>query len=278
MITGATRVFALLGRPVHHSLSPRIYNALFAHHGLDAVYVALDVAPDRGAGLVEALRTLGLAGVNLTVPHKAVVVPALDAVEPAVTIAGAANVVVARAGRLVGANTDGEGFCRAFEERFGAMPTGPAAVLGAGGAARAVAAALVGRGVGRVAIFNRSLAGAEAAADHLARALPGAVLEPHPLTPTAFAALARDLTLVVNATAGGARASVEALPITELPPGAVWVDLNYWDPDPPALAACRARGLRVQEGIDMLVHQAALAFEAFTGLRGDPVLIRRHLG
>src|SRR5690606_26920551 len=105
---GATKVFALLGRPVHHSLSPAIYNGLFAHHGLDAVYVALDVAPERGPGVVEALRTLGLGGVNLTVPHKAVVVPALDEVGPAVHVAGAANVVVARDGRLVGANTDGD--------------------------------------------------------------------------------------------------------------------------------------------------------------------------
>lgn len=277
-IGGATQVYALAGSPVAHSLSPAIYNGLFAHDGVDAVYVAFEVAPEAGAGLASALRTLGLAGANLTVPHKAAILPDLDVTDPAVEAAGAANVVVARDGALHGYNTDGEGFCRAFEERFGSVPEAPAIVLGAGGAARAVAAALVARGVPEVGLLNRTETRARAACEHLAAYHPGARWRAAALGSEAFSAAARSAGLVVNATPAGARERVGSLPVDALPDGAIWVDLNYWDPEPPALAACEARGLRTQRGLDMLIHQAALAYTLFTGRPADPVLIRGLLG
>lgn len=278
IIGGATRVYALLGSPVAHSRSPAIYNALFGHDGLDAVYVAFEVPPERGGGLAAAIRTLGLAGANLTVPHKATILPDLDVRDPAVEAAGAANVVVARDGALHGYNTDGEGFCRAVEEAFGAVPAAPAIVLGAGGAGRAVAAALAGRGVPEVRLLSRTERTVRRARDRLAAHHPGTRWQAAALTGEAFAAAAGDAGLVVNATPGAARALVGSLPVGALPPDAIWVDLNYWDPDPPALAACRMRGLRTQEGLDMLIHQAALAYTLFTGRPAGPVLIRGLLG
>lgn len=276
MITGTTRVYALVGRPVAHSLSPAIYNALFAQDGIDAVYVALDVAPEHGGRVADAVRTLGLAGVNLTVPHKSAIVPHLDEATAAVAITGAANVVVRDGERLIGDNTDGDGFCRAFEAESGPIPLGRAVILGAGGAARAVAAALAGRGVREIVLLSRATA--VGAAAHLGAGIPGTRFVAGSLDVDAFAEAASSADLVVNALPSGGRAAAGRLDVAVLPQGAVWVDLNYWDPDPPGIAACRARGLRVQEGLGMLVHQAALAYEQFTGRMPDPVLIRGRLG
>jgi shikimate dehydrogenase len=278
-IGGSTRVFALVGHPVAHSLSPAIYNALFREEGLDAVYVAHDVPPERGDSIASAIRVLGMAGVNLTVPHKDAILPDLDEADEAVMHAGAANAVVCRENRLCGYNTDGEGFCRAFEERFGEGLRGcHVSILGAGGAARAVAMGLAERGVASVAFLNRTRSRAQDAAGRLEHFFQEVRVDFDPLSPEAFARRAPDLGLVVNATSGGARALVDLFEVERLPTTAIWCDLNYWMEDPPAFAACRDRGVRTQGGLDMLVHQAALAFELFTGRQVAPVRIRSHLG
>jgi len=274
VIGGRTRVYALVGRPVAHSLSPAIYNALFAADGIDAVYVALDVAPDQGDRVAGAMRTLGLAGINLTVPHKAAIVPFLDDASPAVAIAGAANVVVRDGDRLIGDNTDGEGFCRAFEAEVGAVPHGRAVILGGGGAARAVAMGLASRGMREVTLVSRSPVDLE----RLAAAFPETHFASGALDAGHFAAVASAADVVVNGLPGAARATVAGLDVAALPATATWVDLNYWDPEPPAASACRARGLRFQTGLGMLVHQAALAYQRFTGRIPDPMLIRGRLG
>ncbi|RME28554.1 MAG: shikimate dehydrogenase, partial [Deltaproteobacteria bacterium] len=109
MISARTRVFGLVGHPVRHSLSPAMYNELFQRYGLDAVYVAFDVDPTRAEAVADAVRTLGLVGVNLTVPFKERVLPALDHMTVAAEEAGAVNVVIHVGGTLTGYNTDGEG-------------------------------------------------------------------------------------------------------------------------------------------------------------------------
>lgn len=279
MIGPTTRVFGLVGRPVAHSLSPAIHNALFAEHGIDAVYLAFDVAPEDGPLLADAIRTLGLAGVNLTVPHKAAILPFLVEQDRAVQASGAANVVINRDGRLVGFNTDGEGFCRAFEERFGPrLADRPAIVLGAGGAGRAVAAGIASRGCPEILLLNRTPARAERAIASLGRWFPGVRWSAGPLDAEAFAAGAATAGLVVHAGSGPAAPLVDALPVERLPIDSRWCDLNYWMADPPALEACERRGIAFQRGLDMLVHQGALAFERFTGQPADPDHIRRNLG
>jgi len=256
-ITGRTPLFALLGDPVQHSLSPALHNAWFRHHQVDGVYVALPT--DVRADVTGALRTLGLAGVNVTVPLKRTVLPALDSVDELAERVGAVNTIVCRQGRLHGSNTDVDGFMDALAE-LGFDPAGRrVSVLGAGGAALAVAAGLVRAGAQGVVLFNRD----EAKAHTLAARLGGPVCG-GPLTTLGFGGLAPDL--VVNALPGPARERVLALPIDHLPPTTAWVDLNYWDPAPPHLATLRDKGHRVQTGHAMLLHQAARAFERFTGV------------
>lgn len=278
MIGGGTQVFALVGRPVEHSLSPALYNPLFEQLGIDAVYVAFDVAPERGGELAGAIRTLGLAGVNLTVPHKAAILDDLDATSDQVDLARAANVVVRDGERLVGHNTDGEGFCRAWEARFDTPLAGVRVViLGAGGAARAVAASLAGRGAAALTMLNRTVSRAEAFLSRLGAGHDGIDLRAGALDRGAFARHAASADLVVNATSGGAAPTIAGWSIDALPAHATWADLNYWMDDPPLLEACRERGLRTWQGLDMLIGQAALAFELFTGRVVDPARMRGGL-
>jgi shikimate dehydrogenase len=274
-VTGATRLFGLVGHPVRHSLSPAMHNRLFAALGIDAVYVAFDVAPDRAGAVADAIRTLDVHGCNLTVPFKGAVFGHLDRVTRAAEEALAANVIIQHHGFLTGYNTDGEGFVRSYEEELGPLPAGcRAVVLGSGGAGRAIAAALADRGAERIVLLNRSVEQAEDAAAHLRRYFPGVHLEAGPLTRTGFVHAARGAHLAVNCTAGPARAMIEAMPVPEaLPRTAPWCDINYWMPAPPHVAALRAEGRPTLEGLGMLVHQGALSFELFTGLPvGTPML------
>lgn len=260
-LTGATRTFALLGRPVHHSASPRLHNTWLRALDIDARYVALDVPPERGGAVVDALRTLGLAGVNLTVPLKEAVLPHLDALAPSAEAAGAANVVVREADRLIGHNTDGSGLVAHLRTRDVDWRR-PAVVLGAGGAGRAVAAGLQAAGVPVVHLLNRT----EARAQRVAGVL-GDRVEGGPLTPDAFSERVAEAGLVVQATSGGGRTLVDTLAVDTVRTDALWVDLNYWDTAPPLLPALTARGVAFDDGWGMLVAQAVGAFTLFTGQR-----------
>ena len=265
MISGQTRIFGLVGHPVRHSLSPAMHTALFQRIGLDAVYVAFDVDPRRADQVASAIRTLDIVGVNLTVPFKERVLPHLDHVTLAAREAGAVNCVINLDGHLTGYNTDGAGLLGSLVEEHDWTPAGMrCAVLGAGGAGRAVAASLEANGAIAVSLHNRTLARAQAAVEHI----DSPVLRAQGLD-----ALGQ-VDLVVNCLGGGAEAAVEALPIEQLPDTAIWVDANYWMKAPPRLAACRARGLRTSTGLGMLVHQGALSFELFTGHPVDPMELR----
>ncbi len=270
MITGRTRTFALLGHPVAHSRSPELHNGWFADHNVDARYVALDVDPARADQVVAALRTLSLSGVNLTIPFKEAVVPALDAVEGFAAKVGAVNTVVREGDRLIGHNTDGLGFLAGLQAEFGDRVTGARVlVLGAGGAGLGVGAACASGGARSVTWLNRDVARARAACDRTTTHWPGVAVDAGPLDAAAFAARAADVDLVIAATSGGAADMLASFDVDLLRPDAVWCDLNYWMSAPPSLARLRARGVAVQSGMPMLVYQAAEAFRLFTGLTVD---------
>ena len=268
-VSGHTRVFGLLGHPVRHSLSPRMHSTLFQEYAIDAVYVAFDVDPRRVGAVAQAIRTLDLQGVNLTVPFKSGVLADLDHRTRATEEAQACNVVIQHGGVLTGYNTDGEGYCRSFEQELGLSLDGRSVVvLGAGGAARAIAASAVERGARSVRFLNRTVARAEESAAHLERFF-GSRFEAAPLTSEAFRAVAGDTQLVVNCTSAGAEKTIGTFDVDRLPPEAVWSDINYWMEQPPGISACRHRGLVTHDGLGMLVHQGALSFELFTGVEVD---------
>jgi shikimate dehydrogenase len=236
---------------VAHSASPQIHSAAFAAAGVDAVYVALDVHPDDLGEAVRGLRAVGCLGVNVTVPHKVSVLDHADVVSDETRAVGAANTLHWRDGRLVADNTDALGLERSLREDVGVRPGDQVLVYGAGGAARAAAVAL-GRLQAAVRVRARRAAAA-AAIDDLARAHGARDGDPR-----------RPPRVVVNATPLGLHG--EALPddLMALGPGQVALDLVYRPT--PFLAAARAGGAIAVDGLGMLVGQAALAFERWTGL------------
>jgi shikimate dehydrogenase len=260
-----TRLAAVVGFPVRHSLSPAMHNAAFAELGLDWVYVACEVAPDAAAAAFAGVRALGFGGLSVTIPHKAAALAAVDEVSDTAHAIGAVNTVVRlTGGRLRGENTDGAGFLASLADE-GFDPAGRrCSVVGAGGAARAVVHALAGAGAAEVVVVNRTATRAEEVAA-LARGA-GRV---------GVAADVAGVDLVVNATPLGLSGS-DALPFDPdlVGSGQLVVDLIPNPAMTPLMRAARERGARVAGGLGMLVHQGALAFALWTG-RPAPLGVMR---
>lgn len=249
----------VIGDPVRHSLSPAIHNAAFASCGLDWVFLACEVPEGRVPEALAGAVALRVEGLSVTMPHKAAVAAAVDELSPTARRLGAVNCVARDGERLVGHSTDGDGFVDALAEEAGWSPdSARCVVLGAGGAARAVVLALAGAGAAEVAVVNRTAQNAVAAA-----ALAGARGR------VAEAAEVSGFDLVVNATplgmTGYGGAAVPLDPAL-LHPGQVLVDLIYEPAETALLAAARAQGVAAFGGVRMLVHQAARAFELWTGI------------
>ncbi|MCA3708752.1 MAG: shikimate dehydrogenase [Phenylobacterium sp.] len=260
-LTAATRLAGVVGRPVHHSLSPVLHNTWLAAAGLDGAYVAFSLAPERFSAFVEGFRGGSLAGVNVTLPFKTDALAAADRVSPRARTAGAANVLVFEAdGSVTADNTDGEGLLYAFARQApGFRPeSGPLVLFGAGGAARGAAAAFLEAGCPEVRLLNRTRSRAEAVAE----ALGGRV---RVLDLTDAAALDGAAALI-NASSAGLGPDAPPPPdFSAAPAGAVAMDMTYKPLRTPFLEAAAARGLATVDGLDMLIGQARPAFEAFFG-------------
>lgn len=254
----------VVGYPIGHSISPAIHQAAFDALGIAARYERWAVPPADLAAWVASLREPNTLGANVTVPHKEAVVPLLDELSPTARAIGAVNTIVQIGGRLSGDNTDAAGFLRALEE-VGGVPRGGAVVLlGAGGAARAVAYALLQAGVGTLAIFNRHADRARALAAALQPYARGPVAA-FPLDAPQRAQWLADCALLVNTTSVGLHGGERLLAPEEVPAQALVVDIIYNPPQTPLLADAARRGARTLNGLPMLVYQAALAFERWTG-------------
>ena len=261
--TGTTRLAAVIGDPVRHSLSPTLMNAAFEATGLDWTYVALEVA---SAGLPDAfagVRALGIAGLSITMPHNESAAACADQLSPTAERLGAVNCIVNHGGLLTGHNTDGEGFVRSVQHEFSFDPSGKrCVVLGAGGSARAIILALSDAGASEIVVVNRTLGRAERAA-----ALAGDRGEVVALE-GAHSDLA-DADLVVNATSvgmGDPGPTDVPFDASVLHEGQILVDIVYKPLETPLITAARAQGVSVANGVAMLAHQAAVQFELWTGV------------
>lgn len=268
-ITGAALVGGIAGRPMAHSLSPVIHNAWLEAAGLDAAYVPF--APEDAAGfatLVEAGRAGLIAGINVTAPFKEQAFALADETTAAARLTGSANILAFRHGRVLGDSSDGLGLMRALAEQAPALDLAGRAVvmLGAGGAARAAAGALVEAGA-QVRILNRSRDRAEALAADLGPAVR--VVE----ADDAFDGAA----LVVNALS--VRPGIDP---SRLAPDTVVMDMTYRPVVTPFLAEARGRGLTTVDGLAMLIGQAGPSFQAIFGQAPPPLdlraLLLAHLG
>jgi shikimate dehydrogenase len=273
-ITGTTRLAGIMGWPVAHSRSPALHNFWLDEHGIDGAYVPLPVRPEQLEQALSALPVLGFRGCNLTIPHKQAALSLVDRVEPLARRIGAMNtVIVATDGSLEGRNTDVYGFRENLRDNAADWQpnAGPAVVLGAGGAARAVVAALSEMGVREFRLVNRTLARAERIAEDLAA--PAARISVHPWQ--ARDAALKDAGLLVNATSLGMTGEPElTIDLSGLPKHAVIADLVYVPLETALLAAARRRGHRCVDGLGMLLHQGRPGFAAWFG---TPVQVTREL-
>ena len=252
----------VIGDPVLHSKSPVLHGAMLSALGLDAAYDARVVRRGELPDYLRWARDHGVAGFNATMPHKEDLLPLLDGMDPAARLTGAVNTVCLREGAWVGFNTDGAGALSALGEVLGFDPAGSTVtLLGAGGAAKAVALALAQAGAERVRVCNRTL---ERAVELCAR---HPRLTPAPFDPDTLERLCRGADLLVNCTSLG----MEGCPrqfegfsfLDALPPHGAVFDLIYHPAETELLAQARRRGLRAMNGLPMLVWQAVLALEHF---------------
>ena len=253
---GSTRVVGIIGDPVTHSRSPAIHNAAFAACGLDWVYVAFPVPPGGGPAAVAAVRVLGLAGLNVTMPHKTAAAAACEELSPTARALESVNTVVNRDGVLFGDSTDGPGLLAALADEGVEVRGTGVLVLGAGGAARAIVQALGTAGARVTIAARRADAGA-----HAARLAEDArVVDFSDLDNAVHAA-----DIIINATPIGMAGEPPPIAVEALQPSQFVYDTVYHPSPTPLLDAAAARGIRHAGGLGMLVHQAALSFTLWTG-------------
>lgn len=263
-ITSTTAVAAVVGHPVRHSLSPLIHNAWLTAAAIDGVYVALELADGRLPGLVESLRGGAMRGLNVTLPFKEAALAAADTTSEAARQAGAANLLVfGPDGSVAADNTDGQGLLGALAVQAPAYRpgAGPAVILGAGGAARGAASALLGAGAPQVRLVNRTRAKAEAIGLALGSAV--SVFDWSQID-QAFDGAA----VLINATALGLDGKPALdVALDALPTGCVVMDMVYRPLHTSMLIAAHASGRPAVDGLEMLIQQAVPSFEALFGQR-----------
>ena len=255
----------VIGHPIAHSLSPVLHGFWLKKYGIDGFYKAIDVPPDELNQFTSRLRSGEFVGGNVTLPHKQAIFDLCDEIDPDARTIGAVNTLIMRDEKLVGSNTDHLGFAANLDQMAPGWDEkkGTAIVLGAGGAARAVLVALAVRGFTQIHILNRS---AQKARD-LANELPGP-FSGHALNE--FAELAGAIHLLVNTTSIGMHGtSFDNLPLSALPKSALITDIVYTPLITPLLADAQKAGLRIVDGLGMLLHQAVPGFEAWFGTRPE---------
>jgi shikimate dehydrogenase len=264
-ITGTTRLAGIMGWPVAHSRSPLLHGFWLEQTRIDGAYVPLPVRPENVVEALRALPILGFRGCNLTIPHKQLALSLVDRIEPLARRIGAVNtIIVGPDGKLEARNTDAFGFRENLRENVPDWDpaSGPAVVLGAGGSARAVVAALCDAGVPQVRIVNRTIARAEALARDLVS--PTTRISVHPWREAS--AVQRDAGVLVNTTSLGMTGEPPLeLDLAQLPVSSPVVDIVYVPLETGLLSAARRRGHLVVDGLGMLLHQGRPGFEAWFG-------------
>jgi shikimate dehydrogenase len=263
-ISASTRLAAVIGSPVVHSLSPAVHNAAFEAAGLDWRFMAFEVAPGDGAAAVRAMKTLGISGLAVTTPHKVDVADAVDEVDEAAAALRSVNTVVLRPdGSTLGASTDGAGFVDSLYAAGVPLEAASVVVLGAGGAARSIVDALGREPIGDVAIVNRSPDSANRIARLAAMARVGSLDD------------IAGATVLVNATSVGMGSDESPIDEGYLHDRLAVADIVYHPLDTALLRAARSAGARTIDGLGMLVHQAVHQQMLWTGRQPDVALLRQ---
>lgn len=267
LFTGSTRVVGLFGDPVAHSLSPLMQNAALQAAAIDAVYVPFHVTPGDLGKAIDGIRRLGLTGVNLTLPHKEAALAFIDELDKEARSYGAVNTIVNQDGRLIGYNTDGPGLLRVLRSELKFDVAGcRVLLLGAGGACRAAAAALIAADVAWLGVANRTGEKASELVARLGSLAQGTTLADFTLDSALSGKLPDQVDLLINTTSLGLNGEVWPYPVLDWvqSDGAVY-DAVYGRQSTSLCLAAQAAGLRSADGLGMLAAQGELAFRLWFG-------------
>lgn len=267
-------LFAVIGDPIAHSMSPIMHNDLFSFYKIDAHYHPLRVQQEYLEDAIKGLKAIGISGFNVTVPHKTAIIPFLDQLDPLAKTIGAVNTVVNENGRLIGYNTDGSGFVRGLREKIVELLGKKVLIIGAGGAARAIYFSLASEGVSDIDIANRTIERAES----LISTCPFSVRS-HSLTMSEGEECANDYNIIIQTTSIGMSPQLEGIPFSakNIKSGTIVSDIIYNPLETKFLREAKKKGAIVQNGLQMFVYQGALAFEKWTGMFPDTEMMKRNV-
>lgn len=279
-INGRTKVIGIFGYPVEHSFSPAMHNAAFRHMGLNCVYVPFPVKPENVARAVDGIRGMGLAGVNVTIPHKSAVIAHLDEIDLSARLIGAVNTIVNEDGVLKGYNTDAPGFVKSLTLDAGVSPQGKRVfILGAGGAARAVSIQLALAGVAEIIFSSPAPQEIPGLRETITGAAQAQVREV-PWGEEYISAHTGDIDILINATPVGMHPNAEQMPPVNpetLPGNCLVCDLIYNPRVTALLRAASEKGLPTLNGMGMLLYQGAIAYKLWTGSEPPLEVMRKAL-
>lgn len=280
-VKATTQIYGIFGHPVKHSLSPNMHNSAFEALELDCVYVAFDIEPENIGDATASIRTMGIKGINITIPHKQTIIPHLDEVSPDARLTGAVNTVKNENGKLTGFNTDVGGFLRAIREDLDFLPEGKTLFLvGAGGAARAVMSGCCMNGIARVYITDIMPEKADALSKDFKDNFNDIHIEAVSFKDKEEIAdklCAADI--LVNASPAGMDGEGKPdVPLGSLNKSAVVYDLVYKPAETNLLVEVRELGHRASGGLSMLLYQGAESFEIWTGETAPVDVMRKALG
>lgn len=267
-IKGSTQLTCIIGSPVDHSKSPYMHNLAFEKLGLDYAYMAFDIKEGSLKQGVDGLRTLNVRGFNITMPHKQEVMKYLDKIEEDAKLIGAVNTVLNDNGKLIGYNTDGKGFIKSLEERNIKYIDKKIVIIGAGGAAKAIAIELALKGVKDILIVNRTLEKAEAISHTINKNIEGSESRSLVLDEKLLKEELKDASILINTTSVGMGDSIDKNIIKNedtLDKDLFVADLIYNPVKTKFLSMAEEKGCRIMNGLDMLVYQGALVFKIWTG-------------
>jgi shikimate dehydrogenase len=273
-ISGKTQVCGVIGDPIEHTLSPTMHNAAFNHLKLDFVFLAFRVKAAQLENAMRGMRGLGIRGLNVTMPHKNAVIKYLDEVDPTVKFLGSANTILNDNGRLLGFNTDGVGALKAMRENGVNLDGKKLLLLGAGGAAKAIAFSLA-KEVGELVILNRVSEKAKELAEALSQVY-GKKVVGEALSPSVIQKSLQDAHIVINATSVGMHPHVSQSLVAPqwLNPDLTVMDIVYNPVETKLAKHAKAAGAHVISGVEMLLYQGAASFEIWTG-RSAPIEVMR---
>jgi len=267
-ITAKTKILGIFGYPVRHAISPAMHNAVIKALGLDMIYLPFEIKPSNLRDAVNGIKGFGMLGVNITIPHKEAVIKLLDDISEEARLIGAVNTIVNKDGRLIGYNTDGYGYVASIKEDCNFNPKNKRVIiLGAGGAARGISAALAKSGAKKIIIANRTLSRAHNLVKAFKRKFPDTRFEAIGLEEDILMKCFQDINLLVNTTSVGLEKNeILEIPLDVLPKTAIVSDIVYNPLQTLLLKRADKLGLAAHSGLSMLIHQGARSFKLWTGI------------